>query len=132
MQNFSFNQVQYISSLNCTFYRLKDSSGWQLVFTSPYIESCIERVAINSKIAQNGGAGDASSSRMVAISYGNQIRLWGITEHGARTNIGEYSFCIHYILFILTSISIFFLNCPQVLLVYMFELSTCFSLVASW
>lgn len=26
---------------------------------------------------------------MVAISYGNQIRLWGITEHGARTNIGE-------------------------------------------
>lgn len=68
--------------------RLKDSSGWQLVFTSPYIESCIERVAINSKVTQNGGAGDASSSRMVAISYGNQIRLWGITEHGARTNIG--------------------------------------------
>lgn len=60
------------------------------MFTSPYIDSCIERVAINSKISQNSGAGDASSSRMVAISYGNQIRLWGITEHGARTNIGYF------------------------------------------
>ena len=78
--------VAYAHFVVC--YRLKDSSGWQLVFTSPYIESCIERVAINSKVGQNSGAGDSSSSRMVAISYGNQIRLWGITEHGARTNIG--------------------------------------------
>lgn len=70
--------------------RLKDSTGWQHVFTSPYIESCIERVAVNAKIgggAGQGGVGEAAS-KMVAISYANHIRLWGISEHGVRTNIG--------------------------------------------
>lgn len=62
---------------------MKDSSGWQLIFTSPYIENCIERTAINAKI----GSG---SDKMVAISYGNQVRLWGICEDGARINIGIY------------------------------------------
>lgn len=92
--------VAYAHFVVC--YRLKDSSGWQLVFTSPYIESCIERVAINSKVGQNSGAVDASSTRMVAISYGNQIRLWGITEHGARTNIGTFNLHVRveYLFFI--------------------------------
>jgi hypothetical protein len=67
--------------------RLKDSSGWQHAFTSPRIESCIERIAINAKMAQGGG-GEASS-KMVAISYGSQVRLWGVSEDGTRTNIGE-------------------------------------------
>lgn len=87
-------------------------------------------MAINSKVAQNGGAGDASSSRMVAISYGNQIRLWGITEHGARTNIGVYLSCTYRVLlFILLSNELiynYFVYRPQVLLVYTFELSICF------
>lgn len=29
------------------------------------------------------------SSVMVAISYGNQVRLWGVSEQGSRTNIGN-------------------------------------------
>lgn len=72
-------------------YRLKDSSGWQLVFTSPHIESCIERVAVNAKLGGGvvaGGGGEAAS-KMIAISYASHIRLWGISETGARTNIGE-------------------------------------------
>lgn len=69
------------------FFRLKDYSGWQLVFTSPYIENCIERVAINAKMGQ----GVEASTKMVAISYANQVRLWGISEYGStRTNIGNY------------------------------------------
>jgi hypothetical protein len=71
----------------CVICRLKDSSGWQHAFTSPRIESCIERIAINAKMAQGGG-GEASS-KMVAISYGSQVRLWGVSEDGTRTNIGE-------------------------------------------
>nr|XP_023029575.1 BTB/POZ domain-containing protein KCTD3 [Leptinotarsa decemlineata] len=66
-------------------YRLKDSSGWQQVFTSPYIESCIERIAINAKM------GSTETSKMVAISYGSQVRLWGISDSGARTNIGTFN-----------------------------------------
>lgn len=35
----------------------------------------------------SGGAGE--TSKMVAISYGSQVRLWGISDEGAKTNIGE-------------------------------------------
>lgn len=68
------------------FTRLKDSSGWQHAFTSPHIENCIERIAINAKMGQAGG-GEASS-KMVAISYGSQVRLWGVSEDGTRTDVG--------------------------------------------
>lgn len=68
------------------YFRLKDSSGWQHCFTSPHIESCIERIAINAKMGQGG---QESAAKMVAISYGNQIRLWGVAEDGVRTNIGK-------------------------------------------
>lgn len=80
-------------------YRLKDSSGWQLVFTSPYIEHCIERIAINAKMG-SGSAGEAT--KMVAISYGSQVRLWGISEDGVRTNIGTFNLQVRveYLFFI--------------------------------
>ncbi|XP_075222522.1 BTB/POZ domain-containing protein KCTD3 [Lycorma delicatula] len=78
--------VAYAHFVVC--YRLKDSTGWQHVFTSPHIESCIERVAVNAKLGQ-GGVGEAS--KMVAISYASHIRLWGISEHGGRTNIGTFN-----------------------------------------
>ncbi|XP_057669542.1 BTB/POZ domain-containing protein KCTD3 [Diorhabda carinulata] len=86
--------VAYAHFVVC--YRLKDSSGWQLVFTSPYIESCIERIAINAKI------GSAEASKMVAISYGSQVRLWGISDTGSHTNIGTFNLCVRveYLFFI--------------------------------
>lgn len=72
-------------------HRLKDSSSWQHVFTSPHIESSIERIAINAKLSQGGGSGGGGEAncKMVAISYGSQVRLWGVSECGARTNIGN-------------------------------------------
>ncbi|CAH1957869.1 unnamed protein product [Acanthoscelides obtectus] len=72
--------VAYAHFVVC--YRLKDSSGWQQVFVSPYIENVIERIAINAKM------GSTETSKMVAISYGSQVRLWGISDAGSRTNIG--------------------------------------------
>ncbi|CAH1162973.1 unnamed protein product [Phaedon cochleariae] len=86
--------VAYAHFVVC--YRLKDSSGWQLVFTSPYIESCIERIAINAKM------GSTETSKMVAISYGSQVRLWGISDAGSRTNIGTFNLHVRveYLFFI--------------------------------
>lgn len=78
--------VAYAHFVAC--YRVKDSNGWQLVFTSPYIDSTIERIAINSKV--NMSAGDVPS-KMVAISYGSQIRLWSIQEGGDKTDIGTFN-----------------------------------------
>lgn len=69
-------------------YRMKDSSGWQLVFTSPYIEQVIERIAINAKLNLTTSE---SHSKMVAVSYGSEIRLWGISEDGTKTDIGIFN-----------------------------------------
>ncbi|XP_017298923.1 BTB/POZ domain-containing protein KCTD3-like [Diaphorina citri] len=94
--------VAYAHFLVC--YRLKDSSGWQQVFTSPHIENYIERVAINAKMSQSSGGGgsETAASKMVAISYGSQVRLWGISEHGIRTNIGTFNLNVRveYLFFI--------------------------------
>lgn len=89
--------VAYAHFVVC--YRLKDSSGWQQVFTSPYIDDCIERIAINAKIGSTG-AGEAS--KMVAISYGTLVRLWGISEEGTKTNIGIFNLHVkvEYLFFI--------------------------------
>uniref|UniRef100_A0A0A9Y2Y0 BTB/POZ domain-containing protein KCTD3 n=2 Tax=Lygus hesperus TaxID=30085 RepID=A0A0A9Y2Y0_LYGHE len=89
--------VAYAHFIVC--FSLKDSTGWQHVFTSPHIESCIERVAVNAKMVQ-GGSGE--SSKMVAISYGSQVRLWSIKDHGNRTNIGTFNLGVRveYLFFI--------------------------------
>ncbi|CAG9766347.1 unnamed protein product [Ceutorhynchus assimilis] len=86
--------VAYAHFVVC--YRLKDSSGWQQVFTSPHIESSIERIAINAKM------GSTETSKMVAISYGSQVRLWGISDTGARTNVGTFNLMVRveYLFFI--------------------------------
>lgn len=86
--------VAYAHFVVC--YRLKDSSGWQQVFTSPYIDNCIERIAINAKL------GSAEASKMVAISYNSQVRLWGISDSGTRTDIGIFNLFVRveYLFFI--------------------------------
>ncbi|XP_059611558.1 BTB/POZ domain-containing protein KCTD3 isoform X1 [Phlebotomus argentipes] len=91
--------VAYAHFVTC--YRLKDSSGWQLVFTSPYIESAIERIAINAKVNVST-SGEQTQSKMVAISYGSQIRLWGISEDGAKTEVGTFNLKVRveYLFFI--------------------------------
>lgn len=84
----------------------------QLVFTSPYIEQAIERVALNAKVSTGGGPGAAgvgagepasnNNTKMLAISYGSNIRLWAIAEDGTKTDIGTFSLTVRveYLFFI--------------------------------
>lgn len=45
---------------------------------------------MNAKLGGGAGAGGGeAASKMIAISYASHIRLWGVSETGARTNIGE-------------------------------------------
>ncbi|KAJ6641901.1 BTB/POZ domain-containing protein KCTD3 [Pseudolycoriella hygida] len=85
-----------------TCYRLKDSSGWQLMFTSPYIEQEISRLAINAKVNFSSSGEQSLSSRMIAISYGNQIRLWRLTDDGSKTDVGVFDLHVRveYLFFI--------------------------------
>jgi hypothetical protein len=83
-------------------YRMKDSTGWQLIFTSPFIEHTIERIAINSK-ANLTTSNENSPCRMVAVSYGSEIKLWGLTESGNKADvIGTFNLQIRveYLFFI--------------------------------
>ena len=45
-------------------FRMRDSHGWQHVFTSPYMEESIEKIALNTKMP--GSQGD----KMVAVASG--------------------------------------------------------------
>lgn len=82
-----------------TCYRLKDSSGWQLVFTSPYIEATIERLAIKVNFSNSG---EQTLSKMVAISYGSQIRLWKVSDDGTKNDVGIFNLNVRveYLFFI--------------------------------
>lgn len=82
-----------------TCYRLKDSSGWQLVFTSPYIDATIERLAIKANFVNTN---EKNQSKMVAISYGSQIRLWRVTDDGTKVDIGIFNLNVRveYLFFI--------------------------------
>lgn len=89
--------VAYAHFVTC--YRLKDYCGWQQIFVSPYVEAPIERIAINAKMTS---AGEQSHSKMVAISYGSSIRLWGISEDGSKSEVGSFNLHVRveYLFFI--------------------------------
>lgn len=69
-------------------YRIKESSGWQQVFSSPYLEGTIERIALNAKVV-GGPHGD--KDKMVAASSGSSIILWSIQDGGSGSEIGVFS-----------------------------------------
>uniref|UniRef100_A0A8C5EU71 BTB domain-containing protein n=1 Tax=Gouania willdenowi TaxID=441366 RepID=A0A8C5EU71_GOUWI len=58
-------------------YRIKESSGWQQVFSSPYLDWTIERIALNAKVV-GGPHGD--KDKMVAASSESSIILWSIQD----------------------------------------------------
>ncbi|XP_043241119.1 BTB/POZ domain-containing protein KCTD3-like [Amphibalanus amphitrite] len=78
----------YAHHVSC--YRMKDSTGWHLFYTSPYITSAIDRVAINAKVVPTGSVADAST-KMLGISCGASVHLWRISEDGSKSDVGQFS-----------------------------------------
>ena len=73
-------------------YRLRESSGFQISFTTPHLEKEVSLVAINSKVGSVlPGAGLDQVCIMLAVASGNNIRLMGFSEEGAKTEIGHFS-----------------------------------------
>ncbi|XP_068183977.1 BTB/POZ domain-containing protein KCTD3 isoform X2 [Antennarius striatus] len=69
-------------------YRIKESSGWQQVFSSPYLDWTIERIALNAKVV-GGPHGD--KDKMVAAASECSIILWSIQDGGSGNEIGVFS-----------------------------------------
>jgi len=73
-------------------YKLKESCGFQLAFTSPYLEHDIARVAINTKMAALlPSIGLDQVTLMIAVACGSSVRLMGFSEDGTRTDIGAFN-----------------------------------------
>ncbi|CAG7835898.1 unnamed protein product [Allacma fusca] len=98
--------VAYAHFVTC--YRLKDSSGWQLIFTSPKVENMIDRLAINAKMGpgQSVNTSGEGVAKMVAIAAGCSVCMWGVTDDGTRTDIGRFSLPVpvEYLFFIGTQL----------------------------
>uniref|UniRef100_A0AAR2KQ27 Potassium channel tetramerisation-type BTB domain-containing protein n=1 Tax=Pygocentrus nattereri TaxID=42514 RepID=A0AAR2KQ27_PYGNA len=78
--------VGYAQFVVC--YRVKESTGWQQVFTSPRLDWLIDRVALNAKV-MGGSLGD--NDKMVAVASGTEIILWAICPDGNGNEIGVFS-----------------------------------------
>lgn len=63
--------VAYSNFFCC--WRMRDFNGWKLIYTSPFIDHVIERIAINSKMNLTN-SNTETPVRMVAVSYGSEIR----------------------------------------------------------
>ena len=57
------------------------------MFTSPYLDWTIERVALNAKVV-GGPHGD--KDKMVAVASESSIILWSIQDGGSGSEIGNY------------------------------------------
>uniref|UniRef100_A0A6Q2YMW9 BTB/POZ domain-containing protein KCTD3 n=1 Tax=Esox lucius TaxID=8010 RepID=A0A6Q2YMW9_ESOLU len=67
---------------------IKESSGWQQVFSSPYLDWSIERIALNAKVV-GGPHGD--KDKMVAAASDSNIILWSIQDGESGNEIGVFS-----------------------------------------
>ncbi|XP_074714161.1 SH3KBP1-binding protein 1, partial [Strix uralensis] len=77
--------VAYAQFLVC--YRMKETSGWQQVFSSPRLDWVIERAALNAKVL-GGALGD--HDKMVAAASCSEIILWALRADGSGSEIGVF------------------------------------------
>ncbi|XP_016022296.2 SH3KBP1-binding protein 1 isoform X3 [Rousettus aegyptiacus] len=77
--------VAYTQFLVC--YRLKEASGWQLVFSSPHLDWPIERLALTARVL-GGALGE--HDKMVAAATSSEILLWALQAEGGGSEIGVF------------------------------------------
>ena len=62
---------------------MKESSGWKLTWTSPYIDQRVDHIALNAnKSAINTPPAIDTAQRMIAASHGTLIQLWSVSDNG--------------------------------------------------
>ncbi|XP_046371327.1 BTB/POZ domain-containing protein KCTD3-like [Haliotis cracherodii] len=69
-------------------YRMKDSTGWHLIWVSPHMEPQVERIAINAKVLNPN---QDNTHKMVTASTANLIHLWSISDEGESREIGVFN-----------------------------------------
>lgn len=72
-----------LSRVNVSFFRSKDSVGWELIFSTPYLENCVEKMALNAKVSSSS-LGD----KMLAVSSGKSLNVVTINQEQIREKGG--------------------------------------------
>ncbi|VDM49206.1 unnamed protein product [Toxocara canis] len=81
--------VAYANFVCC--YRMKESLGWQSVYTSPRMEATVRHIALNTKF------GAQNTEKMLAIALANNaIHLWNISDTNSPqgTKMGTFSLSV--------------------------------------
>lgn len=79
-------------------YKMKDSSGWQLMFESDVQTDDIYRLAITSRSSSSVSQQSQESttnlreSKLLAIAVRTNVRLWNIVDANIHTIIGTFAF----------------------------------------
>ncbi|XP_013402307.1 BTB/POZ domain-containing protein KCTD3 [Lingula anatina] len=79
-------------------YRLKEATAWHQVWTSPFLEEPVERIALNAKVA----SANQETNKMLAVATGSHIHLWSLTDAGEARAVGlfDMTVCIDSLFFI--------------------------------
>ena len=78
-------------------YKMKDSSGWQLMFESEVQSDDIYRLAITARSSSASQQSQDSTSnlresKLLAIAVRTNVRLWNIVDAAVHTIIGTFAF----------------------------------------
>uniref|UniRef100_A0A0N5AP67 BTB domain-containing protein n=1 Tax=Syphacia muris TaxID=451379 RepID=A0A0N5AP67_9BILA len=77
--------VGYANFVKC-FYRLKETLGWQPLFSTPRMDSIVRHVALNTKFG---------SEKMLAVALSNNsIHLWNIKDINSGVEMGTFSLSV--------------------------------------
>lgn len=78
-------------------YKMKDTSGWQLMFESEVQSDDIYRLAITARSSSTSQQSQESTSnlresKLLAIAVRTNVRLWNIVDASIHTIIGTFAF----------------------------------------
>ncbi len=78
-------------------YKMKDTSGWQLMFESEVQTDDIYRLAITARSSSVSQQSQESTtnpreSKLLAIAVRTNVRLWNIVDASIHTVIGTFAF----------------------------------------
>ena len=80
-------------------YKMKDTSGWQLMFESEVQSDDIYRLAITNRSSSSSSSQQSQEStsnlresKLVAIALRTNVRLWNIVDTSIHTVIGTFAF----------------------------------------
>lgn len=78
-------------------YKMKDTSGWQLMFESEVQSDDIYRLAITGRTSSTSQQAQESTSnlresKLLGIAVRTNVRLWNIVDAAIHTIIGTFAF----------------------------------------